>query len=173
VSKVEERRLIVPKNRRQEDRLLEVGSGMTGALWRGVLLLVSNLERSLEFYTQGLGLRVAQRTEQWAALDAPNGLLELHETDTLACSLTGYSPLLRFQVHDLDQTVRECLAQGAVMDGPVRRTVYGATAVTLRAPDGHMLALYNLETGPAQKSVPADTVKELMAAAAAKRRAPE
>ncbi|KAF6003316.1 hypothetical protein F1559_003225 [Cyanidiococcus yangmingshanensis] len=145
------------------------------SLWRGVLLLVTNLERSLTFYTQALGLRVTQRTEQWAALDAPNGAIELHETDTMAFSITGYSPLLRFQVANLDDTIRDCLAHGAVMDGPVRRTLYGASAVTLRAPDGHVLALYHLEAGEGgQRSQQHGAAfQELMAAAAAKRRAPE
>lgn len=144
-------------------------------MWRGVLLLVTNLERSLNFYTKGLGLRVAQRTEQWAALETPNGAIELHETAALALSLSGYTPLLRFQVADLDETIRICLNQGGVMDGPVRRTLYGASAVTLRGPDGHMLALYHLEPGVGDVSaVPHDiTVKQLMAAAAAQRRVPK
>ncbi len=53
----------------------------------------------------------------------------------------GYSPLLTFDVDDLDDALPRLLGLGAALDGPVRRELYGTTAA-LRAPCGHMIGLH-------------------------------
>lgn len=54
---------------------------------------------------------------------------------------TGYSPLLTFQVDDLDTIIPRLIQAGAALDGPVKHQPYAKIAA-LRSPDGHMLGLY-------------------------------
>ena len=62
------------------------------------------------------------------------------------CS-TGYSPLLNFRVNDLDTMLPELIMLGAEMDGPVKHPPQGKVVV-VRAPDGHMLSLFEDQRAP-------------------------
>lgn len=73
---------------------------------------------------------------------------------------TGYSPLLTFQVDDLDTIIPRLIQHGAALDGPVKHQPYAKIAA-LRSPDGHMLGLYE----PA--NLPDDGDTKTAAAAAA------
>lgn len=105
----------------------------------GILLLVPQLERSMRFWSDGVGLQIVQQTREWASLD--DGNLELQQTSSVAACVTGYTPLIRVHVTDVDESVRACVALGGVMDGPIRRPLYGMAAASIRAPDGHMIGL--------------------------------
>jgi len=54
---------------------------------------------------------------------------------------TGYSPFLTFDVSDMDSTIARCAQLGAHLDGPIQYPAHGKIA-TMRAPDGHMIGLY-------------------------------
>lgn len=49
--------------------------------------------------------------------------------------------MLTFDVDDIDETLPRVLGLGAVLDGPVRRELYG-TSAAVRAPCGHMIGLF-------------------------------
>lgn len=109
---------------------------------RNVLLLQRDVERAVEFYSQGLGLSVIVQTHTYAELalgyqQPPLALLQRDNEAVLSC---GYSPLLHFTVDDVDETVKQLVLRGASLDGPVKHPAQGKTA-SLRAPDGHMLGL--------------------------------
>ena len=55
------------------------------------------------------------------------------------CS-TGYSPMLSFEVPDVQECVTRLIPLGAHMDGPIRHETFGKVAV-LRSPDGQMVSL--------------------------------
>jgi catechol 2,3-dioxygenase-like lactoylglutathione lyase family enzyme len=54
---------------------------------------------------------------------------------------TGYSPIMTFDVADLDAAVAAALARGGMLDGPIKRPAFGKFA-SVRSPDGHMLGLF-------------------------------
>ncbi|CAM9483253.1 unnamed protein product [Discosporangium mesarthrocarpum] len=56
------------------------------------------------------------------------------------CSV-GYSPLLCFDVQDIDHTVQRALHLGGHLDGPIKYPAHGAFA-SIRSPDGHMIGLF-------------------------------
>ena len=58
-----------------------------------------------------------------------------------AHTTVGYSPFICFDVADMDHTVAALIQRGAVLDGAIKYPPHGKVA-TLRAPDGHMLGLY-------------------------------
>ena len=120
------------------------------------------------FYHQALGLAVRRVTDEWAELTLHSDVT-LHVQSTYAEGQlsTGYSPVLTFEVADMDQTIAACAQAGggcsrvsacclaqfvsthivflfctaAHMDGPIQYPAYGKVAA-LRAPDGHMLGLF-------------------------------
>ncbi|EFN54963.1 hypothetical protein CHLNCDRAFT_134732 [Chlorella variabilis] len=92
---------------------------------RYVLLLQRDLQKAVRFYGDGLGLPVRVVTERWAELVAGPSTLALKATDGEAYCSTGYSPVLAFNVDDLQSTL----------------------VAALRAPDGVMISLMETAVG--------------------------
>ena len=63
-----------------------------------------------------------------------------------ASASTGYSPILSFNVPDLDERVAALIGHGASLDGPIKYPPHGKVAA-LRSPDGHMISLYEPADG--------------------------
>jgi len=73
----------------------------------------------------------------------------------------GYSPLLTFEVEDLDSLIPQLIQHGAVLDGNILREPYGATA-SLRAPDGHMIGLHERAGEAADEIAAAKVARALL-----------
>jgi len=56
------------------------------------------------------------------------------------CS-TGYSPILSFEVDDMDSTIQRIMMLGGRLDGPIKYPIEGKIA-SVRSPDGHMIGLF-------------------------------
>lgn len=111
---------------------------------RYVLLLQKDVPKATDFYSRGLGLAVEVITERWAELRGQNVTLALkavegcarhaaHRSDhrcellqhSEAYTTTGYSPMLMFNVADLQERVTTMLQMGASLDGAIQYTVEG------------------------------------------------
>mmetsp|Transcript_23790 Transcript_23790/g.45239 ORF Transcript_23790/g.45239 Transcript_23790/m.45239 type:complete len:125 (-) Transcript_23790:159-533(-) len=113
----------------------------SGAVLKYVMLLQRDVPSATRFYQEGLGLHVSCATERWAELQAGSTKIALKAADGEAFVSTGYSPILSFNVLDLDVTVNKLLQLGASLDGPIKYPPHGKVAA-LRAPDGHMIGLH-------------------------------
>eukprot|EP00245_Coleochaete_scutata_P005239 TRINITY_DN18655_c0_g1_i1.p1 TRINITY_DN18655_c0_g1~~TRINITY_DN18655_c0_g1_i1.p1 ORF type:complete len:118 (-),score=19.53 TRINITY_DN18655_c0_g1_i1:66-419(-) len=111
------------------------------AVLKYIMLLQRDVPKAARFYGEGLGLKVNVCTERWAELQSGGMKLALKQVDSEAHCTTGYSPFLSFNVEDLHSTVTRLISMGAVLDGPIRYPTHGKVA-SMRAPDGHMLGLY-------------------------------
>ena len=110
---------------------------------------VSNMEQTLKFYREVLGLEVVEqkispRGSQLAFLAVPHSeeLIEL-------CSFPTSGPVqvqedlvhLAFEVADLDSTIQELQAKGVpITDGPTQ-TSSGSRFIFIDAPDGYEIEL--------------------------------
>eukprot|EP00596_Hydrurales_sp_CCMP1899_P003107 CAMPEP_0119048140 /NCGR_PEP_ID=MMETSP1177-20130426/57274_1 /TAXON_ID=2985 /ORGANISM="Ochromonas sp, Strain CCMP1899" /LENGTH=86 /DNA_ID=CAMNT_0007023655 /DNA_START=280 /DNA_END=540 /DNA_ORIENTATION=- len=66
----------------------------------------------------------------------------LKESNTSAAHLTtGYSPIITFDVEDMDHSISKAMMMGAFLDGPMKYPAFGKFA-SLRSPDGHMIGLF-------------------------------
>jgi predicted enzyme related to lactoylglutathione lyase len=145
---------------------------MTTGIRLGRLVLMvrgsEGLSKAVHFYNAALGLTVSRMTDDWAELRcATSGTTDHHPADdsnsnnsnsSISITLqavhsepqlsTGYSPLLSFEVDDMDTVVAKCAQMGAHLDGPIQYPAHGKVAA-LRSPDGHMIGLYqaNQPTG--------------------------
>ncbi|MBN8559413.1 MAG: VOC family protein [Leptolyngbya sp. UWPOB_LEPTO1] len=106
--------------------------------FRQIILMVENVSASVEFYREGLGLKVNVVTETWAELEADGTEIALHATTR--SYQTESSPILSFHVADVYTTVEDLEAMGGRLEGIVRQLSFGKVAL-VRTPDGHLLNL--------------------------------
>ncbi len=118
---------------------------------------VSDMDRTIAFYTGVLGLEVMERKvsprgSHLAFLKVPHSeeLIEL-------CSFPASGPVkvqedlvhLAFQVENLDQTIAALTAKGVtITDGPTR-TAAGSRFIFIDAPDGYEIELIERPPGVA------------------------
>jgi len=55
--------------------------------------------------------------------------------------IMGYSPILCFDVKNMDNTLSKALEMGAILDGPIKYPLHGKFA-SIRTPDGNMIGLF-------------------------------
>ncbi len=115
-----------------------------------VVLVVAELERSLHFYTEVLGLALGHRSGAFAQLDTGRTRIALYERAAMSrvvgIPLTAPDPRaagfeLGFKVDDVDAAVAAFAAAGAeVVCAPTDRD-WGQRTAYLRDPDGHLVEL--------------------------------
>lgn len=107
------------------------------------------LAKASEFYST-LGLQVVRATDEWVDLrDNDSHNEQTHRSMSIclravtseAQVTTGYSPVLQFQVENMDDIIAKCVQLGGNLDGPIQYPAHGKIAA-LRSPDGHMVGLY-------------------------------
>lgn len=97
--------------------------------------------KSLGFYTEALGLKTAQLSEEIAEMkDAAGFTVILKRSESLAFCTRGFSPVITWEISDFNERLDRITQYGAELDGDVMETSSGKL-VCFRAPDGHMMAL--------------------------------
>jgi catechol 2,3-dioxygenase-like lactoylglutathione lyase family enzyme len=100
------------------------------------------VHKAVEFYNKALGFQVVRHTDEWAELTCGRGVcLHVQAVTNEAQLSVGYSPLLSFDVDDMDTAISTCAQMGAHLDGPIQYPAHGKVAA-MRTPDGHMIGLY-------------------------------
>lgn len=102
------------------------------------VILVSDMDRSVEFYRDRIGFPVRKETGEWVELQTPDGVLALHgggektELPTRAAGRVGFS----VRVDDLTAAVDELRSRGVqFLMGPTRQD-FGCTMAVFQDPDG-------------------------------------
>lgn len=115
-----------------------------------VILIVDDLDRALNFYTEVLGLRLGHRSGDYAQMDTGTTRLGFYTRDamskTLGMSLKypeNEAPAFEigFKVADVDDAYKELVANGASpVTSPITRP-WGQRTAYVRDPDGHLIEL--------------------------------
>jgi catechol 2,3-dioxygenase-like lactoylglutathione lyase family enzyme len=107
-------------------------------------LVVTDLQRSVEFYTDALGLAISDRTPEAAVLDAGFGKILLWERPDAPPGETGIMHLT-FEVGDIDAAFTQMNEAGVQFLHLPRTALLGQNyemrAAAFRDPDGHGLAI--------------------------------
>lgn len=116
-----------------------------------VVLVVDDLDRSLDFYTGVLGLALGHRSGPFAQLETGATRVALYERGAMETTL-DIGPLrppapdapgfeLGFKVDDVDAAYAELAAAGARPVTPPTDRPWGQRTAYLRDPDGHLVEL--------------------------------
>jgi len=105
-------------------------------------LIVKDVERSVKFYRDDLGLRQKVRYgNEWVELEAPGTVIALHPNRKPSAARPPKTMSIGFQVKNLDGTVAKLEKRGVtfkiVDEGFLRRADFAD-------PDGHRLYLMEL-----------------------------
>jgi catechol 2,3-dioxygenase-like lactoylglutathione lyase family enzyme len=115
-----------------------------------VVVIVADLDVSLRFYTEVLGLELGHRSGSFAQLRTGATRLALYEREAMARtvgrSLRAPDPdgpgfELGFKVADCEGSYAELVARGAQPVTPPMTRPWGQRTAYVRDPDGHLIEL--------------------------------
>ena len=109
-----------------------------------VILLVSNMEKSIKFYSDTLELPVKSRSKDWTEFFNNDTVLALHPAPKKKTILkTGSGTLVGFEVTDLDSTVRKLKEKRVKFFKRPKEEPFGKHAI-VQDPDGHLISIAEL-----------------------------
>ena len=115
-----------------------------------VILIVDDLDRTLDFYTTVLGLRLGHRSGEYAQLETGTTRLGFYTrnamTQAVGFPLTKPAPdaagfEIGFKVADVDAAYNELIEKGASEATPPITRAWGQRTAYVRDPDGHLIEL--------------------------------
>jgi lactoylglutathione lyase len=116
-----------------------------------VVLIVDDLDRSVRFYADVLGLPLGHRSGPYAQFATGVTRLSLYERGAMASTIgvDGLGPAPReapgfelgFKVADVDAAYAELVEVGAEPVTPPRDRHWGQRTAYVRDPDGHLIEL--------------------------------
>jgi catechol 2,3-dioxygenase-like lactoylglutathione lyase family enzyme len=110
-----------------------------------VILLVSNMEKSIKFYSDVLELPVKTRSKDWTEFFNNDTVLALHPAPKKKKTLkTGSGSLVGFEVTDLDSTVKKLKEKREKFFKRPKEEPFGKHAI-VQDPDGHLISIAELK----------------------------
>ena len=110
-----------------------------------VILLVSNMEKSIKFYSDILELPVKTRSKDWTEFFNNDTVLALHPAPKKKKTLkTGSGSLVGFEVTDLDSTVKKLKEKRVKFFKRPKEEPFGKHAI-VQDPDGHLISIAKLK----------------------------
>ena len=105
-----------------------------------IVIKVADLNRSVEFYTQTLGLGLAYRdvAANWAEIELNGVHLGLMQAEPAG---GARNPFLSLLVDNLETTVSVLKERGVNFEGEIRTEAYGRL-ITVTDPDGNQFDLF-------------------------------
>lgn len=134
---------------------------------RNIVLMVKDAPKTAKFFSEALGLRAVHQSPDSIELqpglaysassvggagsnasvstsgpqDSIGPPILVMQAPNAASLAAGYTPILNFDVEDMDLSITNALTLGASLDGPIKYPAYGKVAA-IRSPDGHMIGLF-------------------------------
>ncbi|MGA2903547.1 MAG: VOC family protein [Candidatus Korobacteraceae bacterium] len=110
-----------------------------------IVLIVKDMDRSVAFYRDIVGLKLEMHTPYWSSLSAGNVSLGLHPESPHARVAPGMGCTFGFEVSDIKERVQELKAKGVAVPMEPRDDGFGWLAI-FNDPDGYAIQLVQLAT---------------------------
>ncbi|WP_337862613.1 VOC family protein [Nitrososphaera sp.] len=110
-----------------------------------VILLVSNMQASIKFYKDTLGLPLKTKSKDWTEFFKDGTVLALTPAKKRSMVGSGTGMLVGFMVSDMDATVKELKAKKVKFFKKPKEEPFGKHAV-IEDPDGHLISIAEIKT---------------------------
>lgn len=109
-----------------------------------VILLVSNMDKSVKFYKDVLGLPVKTKSKDWTEFFGNGTVLALHPAKKKSAIKAGAGMLVGFEVSDLDSSVKRLKELNVKFYKKPKQEPFGKHAI-IRDPDGHLISIAEIK----------------------------
>lgn len=126
--------------------IIEVYASLKFRKVGAVILLVSNMEKSIKFYSDTLELPVKSRSKDWTEFFNNDTVLALHPAPEKKKKMlkTGSGTLVGFEVTDLESTVKKLEEKRVKFFKRPKEEPFGKHAI-VQDPDGHLISIAELK----------------------------
>ncbi len=114
-----------------------------------VILIVSEMQKSIVFYKDILGLPIKSHSEDWTEFFANGTVLALHPAENKSKLRTGISILVGFMVSDLESSVKRLKENKVKFFKEPKNEPFGKHAI-IEDPDGHLISIAEINTNPTE-----------------------
>jgi predicted enzyme related to lactoylglutathione lyase len=101
----------------------------------------TDMDRTVEFYQQVLGLKLLFKREDWSEFDIDGQRLAFCKVDALLENKDSFRPGISFLAQPIEQAIATLSQKGVPFSGELEIYPYGKLA-SFRDPDGNVLGLY-------------------------------
>ena len=109
-----------------------------------VILLVSNMEKSIRFYRDTLGIPIKTKSKDWTEFFKKDTVLALHPAKKKSKMKTGSGMLVGFEVSDLDSTVKKLKEKKVKFFKKPKEEPFGKHTI-IQDPDGHLVSIAEIK----------------------------
>jgi catechol 2,3-dioxygenase-like lactoylglutathione lyase family enzyme len=109
-----------------------------------VILLVSNMDTSVQFYSDVLNLPLKKRSDDWTEFFNRETVLALHPAKHKEKLKSGQHILIGFSAIDFDRTIKNLEDKKVAFFKSPKDEVFGKHAI-IEDPDGHLISIVKLK----------------------------
>jgi lactoylglutathione lyase len=109
-----------------------------------VILLVSDMNKSIQFYRETLNLPLKKESDEWTEFFNKETVLALHPVKHKEKLKSGQHILIGFSASDFDNTVNKLKEKGVVFFKNPKEEGFGMHAI-IEDPDGHLISIVKLK----------------------------
>ena len=110
-----------------------------------IILLVSNMEKSIKFYSDMLELPIKSRSSDWTEFFNNDTVLALHPSPRKKKMLkTGSGMLIGFEVTDLDSVIKRLKEKRVKFFKRLKEEPFGKHVI-VEDPDGHLISIAEIK----------------------------
>jgi catechol 2,3-dioxygenase-like lactoylglutathione lyase family enzyme len=114
-----------------------------------VILLVSDMEKSVKFYRDILHLPIKSQSKEWTEFFSAGTVIALHPKRKAKINPRIGGVLVGFMVEDLDATVSKLRNQEVKFFKEPKEETFGKHTI-IEDPDGHLLSIAQIESKSAE-----------------------
>lgn len=112
-----------------------------------VILLVSDMNKSVQFYKEILNIPLKKKSDEWTEFFNKETVLALHPAKNKEKVKSGQHILVGFSASDFDQTMRNLQDKKVIFFKSPREEGFGKHAI-IEDPDGHLISIVKLKENP-------------------------
>jgi lactoylglutathione lyase len=114
-----------------------------------IILLTTNMKKSIKFYKDTLGLPIKTKSADWTEFFSDGTVLALHPAKKKYKLRAGPNMLIGFMVNDLDDLIKQLKRKKVKFFKKSKEESFGKHAIIVD-PDGHLISIVQLKAKPTE-----------------------